>query len=65
MSKLAFPAMIEYSLSLLLHLFGQDNILSFLYIKANKNEFVCVNVLHPSQQFLSHDRTISCLPRLN
>ena len=27
--------------------------------------FVCVDALHPSQQFFSHVRTISCLPGLN
>ena len=28
-------------------------------------KFVCVDVLHPSQQFFSHVRMISCLPGLN
>ena len=27
--------------------------------------FVCVNALHPSQQFFSHVRTIPCLLGLN
>ena len=28
-------------------------------------QFVCFDALHPSQQFFSHARTISCLPGLN
>ena len=27
--------------------------------------FVCVDALHPRQQFFSHVRTFSCLPGLN
>ena len=27
--------------------------------------FVCVDLLHPSQQLFSHDEIISCLPWLN
>ena len=50
-----------HNLCLALHLIFRP-----IVIKASPiGMFVCVDAIHPSIQFVSHDRKISCLPGLN